>query len=239
MILSVTSLKGGVGKSTIALNLSVAFQRMGLRVCLVDTDNNRSMLTWHMVRTENHKLDKSEPKPIPAFELPSDKKQIPTVLDSLNDAYDVIVIDGTPHMDSIQKYIIASSQLVVVPYTTGTIDLWALQRFLQLYEDCEFQANRSIPSLYVLNKFDPKTLHDRESREWLVEHQVPLADTSLYNRPAAYKDIVGEGKGVLEGQNRKAIEEFQRLFKEVCGQLYTLGLLDDPNQPVEKSLQEA
>ena len=38
MIISVTSLKGGVGKSTITQNLAVCFAQSGYRVCIADAE---------------------------------------------------------------------------------------------------------------------------------------------------------------------------------------------------------
>jgi chromosome partitioning protein len=50
MIISITSLKGGVGKSTIAQNLSVGFAHSGYKTCIVDADTNQSALRWSGLR---------------------------------------------------------------------------------------------------------------------------------------------------------------------------------------------
>ncbi|WP_461137387.1 nucleotide-binding protein, partial [Spirosoma terrae] len=53
MIISVTSLKGGVGKSTIAQNLAVCFAHSKYTVCIVDVDTNQSALRWSGLRDED------------------------------------------------------------------------------------------------------------------------------------------------------------------------------------------
>lgn len=229
MIISVTSLKGGVGKSTIAMNLAVCFQQAGFRVCLVDSDNNLSMMAWHQIRKTNHLSDPSLPKAIPAIQLP-DKRQIDSLLTSLTEAFDVVIIDGTPHIDVVQQLVIVSSQLVVIPHTPGTTDIWAMERFLEVYEDLEIQAKRTIPNLFVLNKYNDRTLHDRDNKQYLIDKGVALAQTAIHDRPAAYKDIVAWGKGVLEGDNQKAKEEFSQFFLEVCHKLADLGLIRKQEQ---------
>src|SRR5215207_5591940 len=45
MIITVTSFKGGVGKTTIAVHLAGVFQKKG-KTLLIDGDPNRSSLEW-------------------------------------------------------------------------------------------------------------------------------------------------------------------------------------------------
>jgi len=55
MIISITSLKGGVGKSTISQNLAVCFAHMGYKVAIVDADLNDSCERWSGMRdNEEH-----------------------------------------------------------------------------------------------------------------------------------------------------------------------------------------
>ena len=55
MILS-GSLKGGSGKTTLAVNLAVMRVRAGHSVLLVDADPQESASMWASVRSENHDL---------------------------------------------------------------------------------------------------------------------------------------------------------------------------------------
>lgn len=45
-VISIAALKGGVGKTTTALNLGVCLHRTGRRVLVVDTDSQRSLRRW-------------------------------------------------------------------------------------------------------------------------------------------------------------------------------------------------
>ena len=63
MIISVTSLKGGVGKSTITQNLAVCFAHSGYKVCIADADTNQSALRWSSLRD-------ADLPPVPAFGTP-------------------------------------------------------------------------------------------------------------------------------------------------------------------------
>ena len=56
MIIAVTNLKGGVGKTTVSINLAVAFALRGKSVCLVDLDEGqRSASMWAGNRSEAEK----------------------------------------------------------------------------------------------------------------------------------------------------------------------------------------
>ncbi len=55
--LALISQKGGVGKTTLAINLAIAAQRDGLQVVIADTDPQQSTYEWYRGRREQHPLD--------------------------------------------------------------------------------------------------------------------------------------------------------------------------------------
>ena len=72
MIVSVLNQKGGVGKTTIAVNLAACFSRTGQRVLLIDADPQGSALAWSGVRqVEPHFIVVGMAKPTLHREVPA------------------------------------------------------------------------------------------------------------------------------------------------------------------------
>jgi len=90
MRIGITNLKGGVGKTTISINLAVCFAHMGYRVCIVDTDTNQSSLKWYGAR------DESLPEVLAIGA--TDAKALNKAVDKLHKDHDIIIIDGTPSL---------------------------------------------------------------------------------------------------------------------------------------------
>jgi len=93
MIISVTNLKGGVGKSTIAQNLAVCFAHMDYKVCIVDTDTNQTSVKWASFRPE-------EQKSVVVFGM-TEVGALAKTVTSLNKDYEIVFIDGTPSLSKI------------------------------------------------------------------------------------------------------------------------------------------
>src|SRR5258707_13088317 len=55
-IISFTNQKGGAGKSTLAINLAVAAERAGEKVCIVDLDPQGTIGNWYNIRTSETPL---------------------------------------------------------------------------------------------------------------------------------------------------------------------------------------
>jgi len=55
-VISFTNQKGGAGKSTLAINLAVAAERAGERVCIVDLDQQGTIANWFNTRTSETPL---------------------------------------------------------------------------------------------------------------------------------------------------------------------------------------
>lgn len=209
MIISVTSLKGGVGKSTISQNLAVCFAHGGYKVCIADADANQSALRWSSLRGEDLPL-------IPTFGTP--EKTLAANIKQLARDYEIVIIDGTPSLDKITSKIILLADLLLIPILPSGLDIWATEQFMQRFEDAKVEKEEDIPARFILNRYRPNTNLSKEVKEILQETGIGVVDTTLKDR-TAYAEAVIKGLGVLEYKDEKAKQELISLYTEVLSLL--------------------
>ena len=56
MILAIGNIKGGVGKTTLAVNIAIARALQGRDVLLVDGDQQQTTMTFTEIRTEKREM---------------------------------------------------------------------------------------------------------------------------------------------------------------------------------------
>lgn len=158
MVISVTNLKGGVGKSTISRNIAAYFASKGVKVCLVDTDiEQRTTCDWAERRADTAQY-------IPVFPMTSLQTLPKDVENHENDGYQLVIVDGVPQLDKVATRTILISDLLLVPITPSIDDIKSFERFLTRYE--EVKAHRdAIPAYIVLNKFSGRNNEDLEMQE--------------------------------------------------------------------------
>src|SRR3954471_6809643 len=93
MIIGVLSQKGGVGKTTIAVNAAATLATRGRRVLLVDADPQGSSLAWSSAR------DRDPLFPVVGMAKPSLHRDLPEI----GKDYDVVVIDGAPRVNELGR----------------------------------------------------------------------------------------------------------------------------------------
>ena len=218
MVISVTNLKGGVGKSTVTQNLAVAFAHKKYKVCVIDTDFELQTSTkWSEECTEDL-------PPVKVIAIRNDELSKTAV--SLKKEYDIVLIDGTPALFELSTRAIILSDLVIMPILPSIADIWTLEKFLKGFEEARIakeSMGATVEAYILLNKYSDSLTLDREVVEVLRGFDINVLESRLVNR-IAYREAMPQGKGVIEGRDKKASAEMNKFLTEIEGIIKKLKL---------------
>jgi chromosome partitioning protein len=204
MVIAVTNLKGGVGKTTIALNLGVTLAHRDYKVCVVDTDTEqRSAVKWSGQRDESLRS-------VPVFAV---GEKLNKEVEALNKDYDFVIIDGTPQLSERANRTILASDVILIPISTSGFDFWSFEHFVERYNQAK-AFKESVQAFVLLNKFSETKNISKEIREALSEFEIPVLKTTMGER-VAYQETTIQGLGVVEYKDKKAKEEINKLTDEM------------------------
>jgi chromosome partitioning protein len=209
MILAIGGLKGGIGKSTVAINLAAEVFGRGKSVLLVDADpSSKTTRTWHAVASE---LGYETPTVL-VVDTPTMHK--PGQLSKAATAYDLVVIDCPPQADAIHTSALAVSDLVLVPCAPSVGDVWALDGTAKLIEKVRM-VRPQLSAWIVINKQKKQTAIGKGVRSAIQQSGLFALKTELSDR-VAYREFLKSGRGVMDYASRdEAALEIRRLADEL------------------------
>jgi len=205
LVIGVTALKGGTGKSTITINLAACLHGRRHRVLIVDGDAQGTCRGWAAVAAAG---DRDTP---PVVSMGAELRRD---LAKVAGSFDVVVVDSPPRLGAEQRAAMLVSDLVLVPVTPGPADVWALQETLALLDDAR-ELRPEIRAALILNRVTPRTSLATVTLEAISEAGVPVMQATLGNR-VAFGEALATGQGVVAyAPTSPAAAEVKALAKEV------------------------
>lgn len=209
MILTVGNTKGGVGKTTIALNIAVARALAGRDVWLVDADTQGTAQEAIAVRSEAGQA------PVISCAHYPDGSILRTQVKQNESKFDDVIIDAGGRDTKALRAAIFLSDVLLVPFQPRSYDVWALDNIAAIVDEA-MGVGVGLVAYTVLNRADTavKATDNAEAADAVAElPQFKHLATPIYDRKA-FANEAGQGLSVLEGKRKdqKAVAELNALI---------------------------
>lgn len=165
-VISILNQKGGVGKTTIATNLSRGLIISGFNTLLIDGDPQGSARDWH---------EANGAQLVPCVGL--DRDTLPVDLGCISMGFDVIVIDGAPQIQKLSLAALRVSDLVLIPVQPSPYDVWATQELVDLIQNHQ-QVNLGRPeATFVISRCIKNTNIGKDVTQALTDFGFPVMES--------------------------------------------------------------
>lgn len=220
-ILGIGHTKGGVGKSTIAVNFAVVAASMGLKVLMADLDPvQRSSSKWAGIRRQ---LQDSGEDLISIRCVSMEGKGVHRDLLEVGEDYDLVVADAGGFDSVALRGLLVVADALLMPANVSAFEMWEFARMRELIEQANGFRVKSgdLPAWVLLNQVGVTggAKEAREAREFLAEDGFHAVSKVIHSRKA-FRRGAELGLSVLEQKGRardpKAIGEMIDAFRDVA-----------------------
>ena len=213
MIVTVGNVKGGVGKSTLAINLAILRASAGRDVLLVDGDEQGTARTFTELRAEMLGQVGYTTVALQGAALRTQVRQLAS-------KYDDIVIDVGGRDTGSLRAALTITHTLLIPVQPRTFDIWAVDHLASLVAEAR-ELNDQLRTLIVINAADAQGKDNEDAAEALraVEGMYMLPVT--IGRRKAFPNAAATGRAVTEQTPRdpKAVREMEALAEEIYGRV--------------------
>ena len=209
MILVCGGIKGGVGKSTIATNMTVMRANQGMDVLLVDADDQGTASDFTAVRNETLVEQGAGYTSIKLYGAAVRSEVL-----RMAKKYDDVVIDVGGRDTAGQRAALSMANVYVIPFLPGSFDVWTLESVGKLVEEAR-AFNENLQAVCIINRADAKGSDNSDAAA--IAKDTPgleFVDAPLGNRKA-FRSAASNGLAVTEFKpsDSKAIAEIKKLYK--------------------------
>ena len=246
-IISVINHKGGVGKTTTTVNLSVALARKGKRVLLVDFDPQAN-LTRHLgaeeveINTIADSIIDNKEFEVHALESCLDivcgdvrlneaeskyaqnariYHVLKGVLKPIKSNYDIILIDCPPALGFFTMNALNASTHVIVPCEASLLSTDGLDSIFNLIEDIKDVSNENLELAGILiTNFKSLVVQKSFAQQMRSEFKDLIFNTNIRSYKHYAEAAALQTNIYAHAIDSKAVEDFDNLTKEIYERLH-------------------
>ena len=199
--LVVASGKGGTTKTTTTLNLATIAAASGLRVGLLDMDEQETLTKWCQRRERQEDVTRLVLFTIPLADVKRAIREVEAV-----DGLDLIIVDTPPGLEQRARVseLIRRANFVLVPSTQGTADIDSAIEFLAV------TSALGVKSAFLLSRTNQRWGSYRVAKK-LLNRAGPLCPVDVRH----LRDIEAthdHGLGINEFQGVKGVDDLEAVW---------------------------
>ena len=205
-IISVAAQKGGVAKTTTAVNLASCIAMRAAPVLLIDIDPQNSSTDWVCLMEEKGQrlfdYIKAEPQNLEAYLSQSRTK------------YKYIIIDCAPRLEKVINKVIHCSDLILCPVAVGALEEWAFDDFTVGVKDHQESFDGKPAFRVFLSKVDNRWKRLTRQTEATLKDEGYIQFQTIHSREAVCH-AVGLAKITIHMDDSEATREIETLTTQV------------------------
>ena len=226
VVLAIANQKGGVGKTTTALNLAVGLKRLGKRVLAIDSDPHGNLTQGFGFPIQDLKVslrDLIENRTGPSKEfilstssgvdlIPANPTLAKTArwmatqtngelrlkqrIAELRTQYDFILIDSCPGLGTLLNSTLNASDRVLIPIDASFFGYMGVKELLNEVDEIKLGTNPALKVLGFLLTLTDRTLICQEIHEVLLSKYQQLVFDTQIRRCVSLKESPGLGQDI-------------------------------------------
>ncbi len=226
-VIVVSNIKGGTGKTTIAIQLAAFLSRYGSAL-LVDSDPQKSLVKWN--GASDGKL------PVPVFS--NTETHVHKEIYKLLPNYDFVIVDTPPSalaLSEVTRSALLVANFAIIPITPSILDVWEAVGILDLIKELNETRliNNVQPMIHkiLVNKVKPRTNLAADVENLLTEKKLSTFIGTVGEREI-YKQAAAVGLTVFQMPPTQATKTAAKEVSKIG-----MELLEALNEQTERSTE--
>lgn len=211
MIINLSHFKGGVGKTTLTINIAIALKKIGYDVSILDLDGLQSSILFNKMRVKNGYSSIN----CLAIETLEEMKM---VFKEFNNDAKFLIVDSGGYDGDINRFAMLNADIIITPVAPSQVELFGLQKYTSILKHMSEKTGQIFKTNIIINNADVRSQGAiKELQNFIKDNDIymDLYKTVVCSR-ADFKRAYGEGLGVIElDADCKAASEVISLVKEI------------------------